>query len=110
MYGNKGLAFAENVSKAQKYGELFQPDIGSYYAVESQARKGTSIFVICKKVTPQVGGTVVDKGELITIEIPPASGTGLVKGPYLKVSEVRGVLTTRYFPSARDVVQDALEN
>ncbi len=110
MYGNQGIAFFSNASKAQAYQNLLQPEIGSYYSVQSMTKKQGSVFVIGKKVSPQVGGTVTEKGELITIEVPPASGTGLVKGSYVKVIKVREVLTTKYFNGARDVVQDALDN
>lgn len=110
MYGNQALTFVSNVAKAQTYEKLLQPEVGSYYSVQSTSKKGDSVFVIGKVVSPQIGGTVIDKGELVTIEVPPASGKSLMRGPYLKVSIVRGVLTTRYFPSAREVVQDALEN
>jgi hypothetical protein len=106
MYGNKALAFASNVSKAQTYENLLQPETDTYYSVESVTKKDGSIFVIGQKVKPMIGGKVAPQGQLVTIEVPAAKGTGLVKGPFLTVNE--GV--TKYFLNESDLVQHALDN
>lgn len=106
VYGNKALAFASNVSKAQTYETLLKPEIGSYYSVQSITKKGSAIFVIGQKVKPMVDGKVAPQGQLVTIEVPAARGTGLMRGPFLTV--IDGV--TKYFIDERAVVQHALDN
>lgn len=106
VYGNKAITFASNVSKAQMYETLLKPEIGSYYSVQSITKKDNSIFVIGQKVKPMVDGKVTPQGQLVTIEVPAAKGTGLMKGSFLTVNG--GV--TKYFFDERSVVQHALDN
>ncbi len=106
MYSNKGMDLVSSVSKMQTYQNLLQPEIGSYYSVQSITKKDNSIFIIGQKVKPQVGGKVTPQGILVTIEVPSAKGTGLMKGPFLTVTG--GV--THYFNTEVEVVQHALDN
>lgn len=110
VYGDKGLAYASNVSKAQTYENLLQPEIGSYYSVQSVTKKDNSIFVIGQKVKPLIGGKVSPEGQLVTIEVPPAKGTGLMKGSYLTVTIKNNAEVTRFFLDQQSVVQHALDN
>lgn len=106
MYSNKGIQVLSSVSKMQTYQSLLQPEKDTYYSVESVTKKDGSIFVIGQKVKPMIGGKVAPQGTLVTIEVPPAKGTGLMKGPFLTVNN--GV--TKYFLNESDVVQHALDN
>ena len=106
MYSNKGINLMDDVSKIQTYQSLLQPEIGSYYSIQSITKKGSAIFVIGQKVKPLVGGKVTPQGQLVTIEVPSAKGTGLMKGPFLTVTG--GV--THYFNTEVEVVQHALDN
>jgi hypothetical protein len=110
MYSNKALGFVGNVSKVEMYEKHLKPVPGAYYSCESSSKEGANTFIIGYLVRPQVGGKVVKKGEMVTIQVPLAKGTGLVKGSFLTVSEVRGVPTTQYFNDENSVVQHALDN
>ncbi len=110
IYGNKALAFASNVSKAQMYEKHLQPKIGAYYSVQGINKEGGNIFVVGKIVRPEIGGKVSEVGQLTTIVVTPAKGTGLMKGPYLTVTTEKGALITKFFIDERSVVQHALDN
>ncbi len=106
MCSNKGMNWWNSVSKMEAYQSLLKPDDGEYYSVQSDDKKDGLIFIIGQKVKPMIGGKVAPQGQLVTIEVPAAKGTGLMKGPFLTVNG--GV--TKYFLSESDVVQHALDN
>lgn len=110
MYGNQAMTFVSNATKAQMYQTFLQPEVGAYYSVQSITKKNNIIFVIGQKAKPQVGGKVDSEGPLLTIEVPPAKGTGAMKGQFLTVANVNGVVTTQYFNDERSVVQHALDH
>ena len=105
-YSNSGMNWWSSASKAQMYEKRLQPKIGGYYSVQSIDKN----FVIGKIVRPEIGGKVSEIGQLVTIEIPPAKGTGLMKGPYLTITVENDTEVTKFFLDQQAVVQHALDN